>query len=623
MSLKSSYNAALAKQKTSIQTINKLKKELQSCKRRLAGRGSRPKSAGGANAVTDGNHSNDVQINLLERLASAENQLKSLSDVSRRSIDPDKENQRSNAQETRNQVQELTTKLNLLEMQHQHDEDKINAQCERLEQILTLHGQYKSKYTSIRRNLAFYKDENQELKTLLNESVQQNTFLEDQVTKLCEAPAESVQEKHLLLETIQQKQTSYDSLISEHHELRQEHEKLLSETNQLRRTSQEAASRDILAMKQKMTSIEDELDRTKQLLALQLSINDTIKKDHSGEIKEYQKNYDELTMKSAQRLQRIRLLEGLLEANQSSSFDQNGHCVASSCQLQPLGRDENILQILISNGLLHCTSLSDETRSFVLVDFHTYGSMMSPIVKGLSPAYDFNALYKLNMDRHQGSVKIGVYTVHHDKANLFAWAVTSADWFMPGVIGTRQLDLTHEATDSAPVGKLSVTLKLAQPIGLPKLLNDMESFQSHTAFYERQFSVTITVDRLIMTRKSETDMPMSYFVHYDFFLGDIVTAVQTPDANGEVAFVHNSTFPLLSSAEHIHEAVAKISKRHVRFVVFSGNKLTFNILGESHVELSELFDKVEMSAKLISLSSATVIGTLHIIGKVGRDGIST
>eukprot|EP00956_Cyclotella_meneghiniana_P005239 scaffold6550_cov74-Cyclotella_meneghiniana.AAC.3 len=462
MSLKSSYNAVLAKQKASVQTINKLKKELQSCKRRLAGRGcSRPKSAGGKNEATHDNYSNDVQINLLERLAVAENHLKSLNEESRRSIDPLKENQRSNAQETVGQIQELTTKLNLLEMQHQYDESKINAQCEKLEQILTLHGEYKAKYNIIKQKLAFHQDENEELKTLLKESVAQNTFLEDQVAKLCEAPAETVQEKHLLLETIQQKQANYDCLASDHHDLRQKHEMLLVETDQLRRASQEAVSQDANAMKQKMTLIEDELDRTKRLLELQVSINDAVKKEnkelneiYTGEINEYQKKNDELTMKSAQRLQRIRLLEGFLEANKSSSFNQSEPSSdIIKDQMQPLGADENSLEVLISNGVLDCTSLSDETQSFVLIDFHTYGSMMSSIVKGLSPTYDLNASFRFNMDSHQGSIRIEIYTIHNDKATLFAWAVVSADCFKPGTIGTHQLVL--EATDSAPVGTLS------------------------------------------------------------------------------------------------------------------------------------------------------------------------
>ena len=624
ISLKSSYNNVVAKQKNSTQSINKLKKELQTCKRRLAGKHCpRQKSAGthvGADAKERADFAtqfmdDSTQAALLERLTDAERQLKLLGEITNLPSN-DKENI-----DLQQKLEETTTELSVMKSKVEFQENKIESQCSKLEQILTLHGEYKSKYDRLKRELRFTQNENVQLKEILKEFIEQNAL----ITQLCEEPTESYVERQMLNESKHQTKIEFDQIKSEYNHLKQAHEKLLLELGQQRGCT-DGASHDLL--KQKLNLTEEELDRTKRLLALQVSINDTIEKErkeiaaaHSNELKKYQKKTDDLLQKATQDQQRIRLLEGMMDANRSNSrLNQR----QGDELLHSLGPDENILEVHIASVSLEGNDFADQTCSFVLIDFHTFGSVLSSIANGMHPEYGLSAIYKLKSDYFAlaiaGGLRIELYIVQHDRATLFATAVLSCEEnedissYLPRFIGSNELKLCRHC-DGAAIGTLNVRLKLAQPL-FPKIL-DTDGSQSCLDLPPfTQIGIELTVDRL--TLKNEIiDSNYTYFVSYSFF-GNRSTEVQTCNDKEEVLFQHDEVFPIILSNEYIQNAVGSISKRQISFAVFRGNGDTsnsaFSVIGEAKVELDELLKKNGMCTEVVSLQ-ASVIGDLHLRGR--------
>ena len=122
-------------------------------------------------------------------------------------------------------------------------------------------------------------------------------------------------------------------------------------------------------------------------------------------------------------------------------------------------------------------SLTEDTKSFVLVDFHAYGSALSDIARGTSPIFDFAVTYEMEMDDFfshalaKGEfVRIEIYTFQKETATprLFAHASVSTSAILHPSVAIHLPRLEPlPAKDEGMVGSLSVSMQLAQPIPVP------------------------------------------------------------------------------------------------------------------------------------------------------------
>jgi uncharacterized coiled-coil DUF342 family protein len=650
LALRSSYNSLVSKHKSSIHTISKLKSELQSCKRRLAGKnGFRPKSAGeysrmvvkdSANAVqTETTFNDDTQKQLLNRLADAERQLKLLREendkehLTHYNQTTVKNNDKQIAQ-LQLQLEETSTKLNNANVRCEYYQQKIDAQSETVEKLLELFREYKTKHHSIKHRLQSTEAENAELIDQLSELRQQKEFLEGQVSKLYEPSSQTSQEREEILETMREVRRDYDTLHADYCKVVQENSRLMND----RHCSEPVPSEDVEKLRKRLNLVEDELDRTKRLLKLQITINDGLEKDskeaevtHRDKITEYQTKIEELSLQSTQQLQRIHLLEDLLTLNMSN---ESAGLSLSQTNALSLGADENVLDIHVGKASLDTSNNTvHEIESFVVVDFHTFGSMLSAVAKGRNPEYNLIAMFKLNMDRSTlqalaDGVQFELYLLKENNATLFAYATTSSQEGLADAIGDKDLTL-HAVSDGSPVGTLGITMKLAQPLGLAMLYDDsgvLHCPQIAPAGGNAMIrdAVKITVKTLRLNQAAMcTSQRHQYFVQYDY-LGPEMTDVQTQNDDGDVVFHHETTFAIPCQRGHcLDQILSTAFKGFVRFVVFGGSAgedSKFSVVGEAHVELSELFQKRELSAQVISLQ-ATVIGTICIIGETKASSI--
>lgn len=538
--LQRSYRSVVAKHKSSIQTINKLKKELQSLKlRRLAGRGLQKKyqqSSGGCVKAVSKDRVDEATSNLeedsmereriFERLGTAEEQLKTLWEESARPGSRSDTDTLSNSH--RRQLNEATAKLNLLQAQNEYAESKIIAQGDKLEKILLLHGEYKSKYATLKRELQVCREENHaleakvlnfdEMKEHLSELTDQNVFLERQVAELTPV---HVHDEQLFAELMREKQAAYDTLISENSRLRNNNERLLAMINSLARDrGQREESKKLQRIQQQCDEKDRELQRTNHLLQAQIAINEAQAKDLKQreascheELQAFRKKTDELTKEASQSLQRIRLLEAEI-ANSRNDLG-SGINEAVSCYSSPsLRPDENMVQVYIKNGSLECAELSEESLSFVLIDFFSFESMCSPITRGIKPTYDFTISYKLVIDRFvlqnlsDGHMQIEIHTLQSIKAIplLFASAsIPTSDLLLSGSIDIPELNLRGLGNNQL-VGTVAVTLRLAQPLGHQLFEQfDNENYHEHRVTEDERIftdASKIPLDRVVLTNDS-------------------------------------------------------------------------------------------------------------------------
>lgn len=631
MAQRSSYNALVSKHKASINTIGKLKSELQSCKRRLAGRnGFRPKSAGECSRIVPKENASAIQTNnLLNRLADAERQLTMLREESNQHPSADKENllncnQTSMSKDTniritdlQQQLEEKSIKLNNTNIRCEYYQEKIEAQASTLERLIELFREYKTKHHNMKRRFQSTQAENAELNNQLSELRQRKEFLEYQVSKLYEPSG-------TMLETMRQVRADYDALHSDYCKVVEENNRLKNN----RHCCELVPLENVEKLTQRLSLAEEELERTKRLLKLQITINDALEKDskeagvaHCEKIAEYQAKTEELSLKSVQQLQRIRLLEGLLEANRSN---ERAGTPLSQTNALSLRADENVLEIHIGKASFEPSKVvMNETESFVLIDFHTFGSMLSPLAKGKNPEYDLSAIFKLNMNRSTlqalaDGVQIELYVLKNNNATLFAYATTSSQQgVLAYAIGEKELTL-RAVNDESPVGTLGITLKLAQPLGLAMLSDDNEV--SRCPHATNRDAVKITVSTLNLDQAFiSTSQRQRFFVHYDLGIGSEITNVQTQNDDGEIVFQHETAIAIPFPSDHRLDQILSTVSKDVSFVVFRGDDdaidSKFSVVGEAQVDLRELFQKRDLSAQVFSLQ-ATAIGVIHIIGEL-------
>jgi hypothetical protein len=638
MAQRSSYNALVSKHKASINTIGKLKSELQSCKRRLAWRnGFRPRSAGECSRIVPKENANAIQTNnLLNRLADAERQLTMLREESEsnqhsnENAENDKGNLLNCNQTSRTkdnniritdlqqQLEEKSTKLNNANIRCEYYQEKTEAQASTLERLIELFREYKTKHHNMKHRFQSTQAENAELNDQLSELRQRKEFLECQVSKLRE-PSET------MLETMSQVRADYDALHSDYCKVVEENNRLMNN----RHCCELVPLENVEKLNQRLSLAEEELERTRRLLKLQIAINDALEKDskeavvaHGDKITEYQAKIEELALKSVQQLQRIRLLEELLEANRSN---ERAGTPLSQTNALSLRADENVLEIHIGKASFEPSKVvMNEAESFVLIDFHTFGSMLSPLAKGKNPEYDLSAIFKLNMNRSTlqalaDGVPIELYVLKNNNATLFAYATTSSqEGVLADAIGEKELTL-RAVNDESPVGTLGITLKLAQPLGLAMLSNDNEV--SRCPYGTNRDEVKITVNTLNLDRAFIcTSQRQRFFVQYDLGIGSEITNVQTQNDEGEIVFQHETAIVIpCPSDRRLDQILSTVSKGFIRFVVFGGDAdaidSKFSVVGEAQVDLRELFQKRDLSAPVFSLQ-ATAIGVIHIIGEL-------
>ena len=290
--------------------------------------------------------------------------------------------------------QESITKLHLLQAQHKLDESRIQAQAEKLDKILRLHKEYKARHGALKKELRSYHDENEALEFRIaqledceeqvKDLTEQNQFLEDKVRRLCEVnlPKEEgyERERKMLAREMEEKQNAHELLAEENKELREDNKRLnaqLTSAEQYFSGNRQCATPpntvpsrlgDVWSQldhtQQQCVQKEHELNHVKQMLQAQIAINGAKHKLK----REMGKKIESLTFKAAQRLQKIRSLESRMRPDGDLS-QPTGRTAPPS-----LSAGQNILEVNVHSAALK--SLPEDTKSFVLVDFHAYDSAL-------------------------------------------------------------------------------------------------------------------------------------------------------------------------------------------------------------------------------------------------------
>jgi len=80
--------------------------------------------------------------------------------------------------------------------------------------------------------------------------------------------------------------------------------------------------------------------------------------------------------------------------------EDNPNQLTSTCpkKCDAPATSENVLKVHVAGATLK-GRIPAGTKSFILIDFHTFGSELSNVVPGTSPEYNFTATYELEVDR--------------------------------------------------------------------------------------------------------------------------------------------------------------------------------------------------------------------------------
>ena len=393
------------------------------------------------------------------------------------------------------QLQEYNAKLSLLQAQHELDESRIRTQGEKLQKVLNLHNQYKVKYSTLKSELILYQEENEDLecqvvqldecKDQVEEYMRRNSFLEDKVKRLClSIPKEEngfKRERDAMSQELQEKQRAYDTLADENQHLKDESKQLMSHFKLAEQHFDDKAYTPPAPPEHEsiVGNVWQQLDQAhqqNQLLRSQIVLNESHQKKLSGEECELKKEImsqrakiNDLSVKASQRQQRIRLLESQL------LVDDSEHMVCSEMPSAP----NKICELVIT---VHSATLQrdipPDTKSFVLMDFHTFGSELSGIATGANPEYNVTVSFPMNDDSlfahtisRGGHLRLEVYTLQEDQPpKLFAHASVPTFTLLESLPGIRlpRLQLTpvncNSVDDDAVGGSLNVSMQLQKPI---------------------------------------------------------------------------------------------------------------------------------------------------------------
>lgn len=250
--LQRNYRAALSKNKTSSQVIKRQEKEIATLKLRYASRLPsnrsvlRTKKSGGClkelgeafpvveTLAADKENVENALGELRLRLSSAEQQLQMLrGDAARNENDITSPMAKHIASSQESSAQ----KLHLLQAQHELDKSRMQAQEKKLERILQLHNEYKKRYASLKKELNFHRQENEDLQDRIvqleecrdevEQLSDQNRLLETKVRRLCQLSASKKggscrRERDVLARELKEAQADRESLLEEKRDLLEE-----------------------------------------------------------------------------------------------------------------------------------------------------------------------------------------------------------------------------------------------------------------------------------------------------------------------------------------------------------------------------------------------------------------
>ena len=148
-----------------------------------------------------------------------------------------------------------------------------------------------------------------------------------------------------------------------------------------------------------------------------------------------------------------------------------------------LTKGEHILQVSLHSAAFR--DLPEGTKSFAILDFHTFGSKLSDIVSGTSPAFNFSVKYEIKVDAFsfcllakEGVVRIELYILQQESDRglnesqetgvLFAYTSVSISALLhqSAAIYLPRLELTSGKEEHNPAGSVGVSMWLGQPTPL-------------------------------------------------------------------------------------------------------------------------------------------------------------
>ncbi|KAL7553586.1 hypothetical protein ACHAWF_016892 [Thalassiosira exigua] len=523
------YRAIAGKHKAALQIVRKQKKEIQSLRLRCsAGVGNGrsryacrtcKKESGGCRrkvsdldtfGATDDKENVDAAIGRLQhRLSTAEEQLQVL-----KSHPPSDQGMSAKRSGSENQ-EESSTKLHMLQAQHQLDESRIRAQAEKLEKILSLHKEYKARHGALKKELHLQQERNEELEFRIvqletfedraEELANQNRFLEERIQRLCEPDPEEdgrrAETKRIAME-LRDALEQCERLSEENVELKGDIERMGSRLElaegcftrqrpahcaaspavpstharapgdvwqELERSQRQCSEKDKEAQRAK-DMLRDQMEITRKLQVRQAEVERKL----GEEIASREKRIDDILFESSRRLSRIRSLQSQLEqAGPSGDLT-----LKESNSLPSLPTMKNTLEVTVHGAAL-CGGLPHDCQSCVLVDFFHFGSELSDVSLGTCPTYDVAVTYELEvnpflvdaMARGEANLRFEIYVLREDSdPELFARSAIlsaslssnpTASVHFPG------LELTPAKGGGEVVGSLSASVKLARPMPTP------------------------------------------------------------------------------------------------------------------------------------------------------------
>ena len=526
--------------------------------------------------------------------------------------------------------EETVTKLHLLESQRELDEARILAQTEKLERILNLYQEYKARYGSMKKQLHKFQYKNEaleiqvaeleECKKQATELKEHNRFLENKMIEMCKVAEHEEENKRvrMLNQQMEDKHRECELLINENRNLRERITQLDSE------------------IRKQLDNAEHLLTQKEEKLQHQITSNQALRKQLqentdglNREIIYHERTIEELSSKAVRRLQRIRMLESQMmiegTGNETMRLEQQG----------------NAIEIAIQGALL--TGALDETKSFILIDFHTFKSEVSDIVSGANPMYDFDVSYEMTESDDAalfrllaGSfVRVELYVLVREETppKLLAWASVQTSALLTPLAQARSHTLEllppNQQGGGEAVGSLNLSMQLARPISMihaPPRMMDLVAEGAIASRVQRVIPdlITISIASVSISRGRVlygNDDP--FYVQYRFIACDVMTSLECADARGMISFRHTSSFPIISTEEGSLEPVFwALSRVAVYFTLFAGGrrendmgeweKGEYRIVGRAQVSLGEAWSRTNATTAEIISPEAKIVGSMAV-----------
>jgi hypothetical protein len=540
-----------------------------------------------------------------------------------------------------------------LESQRELDQSRIQAQTEKLAKILNLHREYKNRYGALKKQLHQYQEENEtlevrvaeleECKEQVAELSEHNRFLEDKMIEMCkvaESDEDGNQRVRVLGQQMEEKQRECEMLTKENKDLRERATQLDSQmTKRIGDVWQQLDH-----AQQQRVQKEVELQHANQMLQDQVANNQALRKQLresmdglNREITCQERKIKELTSKAVQRLQRIRMLEA------QTTIKGTGHATLRSermnATLQESG--QNNVEIAVHGASL--AGVSEGTKSFILLDFHSFASEVSEVVSGVNPNYDFIVIYDMT-EADDGAlshllagsfVRAELYVLREEEAppTLIACASAPTSALLNPLAQSRSsaLELIPPRGGGDAVGSLDLSMRLARPISAihtpPRMMDEMAAGAAASGG-QRAVPDAITIS-LLSANLSRGKVLFGYddpfYVHYRFIARDATTNLARADSRGAISFQHTSTFPILSADDGSVEPVLwALSRVTMQFTLFSGGRREnergeweegggYRIVGRARVPLSDVWVRANTTttAEIIS-SEAKIVGSMAV-----------